>query len=108
MHLERQSRSPCECLYGPSAGCRLRMPDSEDARYAGIFLAAIRACRRYKPKFGGGSKGGLSLPEFRGLYGNDPFYGWLGLDSPLVYGAHKAAGGMTSLYRQIGLGSQLI
>lgn len=84
------------------------MPDSADLRYAGIFMAAIGACRRYKPKFGGGSKGGLAFSEFRDLYGNDPFYGWLGLDSPLVYGAHKAAGGMTSLYRQIGQGCQLI
>src|SRR3990172_7048721 len=31
------------------------------------------------------------------------FYTWFGLDSSLVYSAHKAAGGMTSLYRQIGI-----
>jgi hypothetical protein len=31
---------------------------------------------------------------------------WLGLDNPLMYAAHKAAGGMTSIYRQIGIGCQ--
>lgn len=36
----------------------------------------------------------------------DPFYGWFGLDNPLMYAAHKAAGGMTSVYRQIGIGCE--
>ncbi|HNQ23453.1 MAG TPA: hypothetical protein PKK06_10200 [Phycisphaerae bacterium] len=40
------------------------------------------------------------------MYREDEFYSWFGLDSPLVYAAHKAAGGMTSVYRQIGLGCQ--
>ena len=31
---------------------------------------------------------------------------WFGLDNPLMYAAHKAAGGMTSIYRQIGIGCQ--
>jgi hypothetical protein len=34
------------------------------------------------------------------MYGADPFCSWVGLDSPLMYAAHKAAGGMTSVYRQ--------
>ena len=34
------------------------------------------------------------------------FYSWLGLDSKLMYSAHKAAGGMTSIYRQIGIGCE--
>lgn len=50
--------------------------------------------------------GGLSLKEFQRLYQNDPFYSWLGLDNPLLYVAHKAAGGMTSVYRQIGIGCE--
>ncbi len=40
------------------------------------------------------------------LYGADPVYAWLGLDSPLMYAAHKAAGGMTSIYRQLGIGCE--
>jgi len=62
----------------------------------------------YKPKFGQGREGGLTADEFTTIYGADPFYHWLGLDSPLMYAAHKAAGGMTSVYRQIGIASQWI
>lgn len=47
---------------------------------------------------------GFDLESFKKLYGEDPFYSWLGLDSSLLYAAHKAAGGITSVYRQIGLG----
>ncbi|HEY2546978.1 MAG TPA: hypothetical protein VGI46_13000 [Candidatus Acidoferrum sp.] len=42
------------------------------------------------------------------MYGADPFYSWIGLDSPLMYAAHKAAGGMTSIYRQVGIGGQWV
>jgi hypothetical protein len=48
----------------------------------------------------------LSLHQFQELYNADPFYAWFGLNHPLVYAAHKAAGGITSVYRQIGLGSE--
>ena len=68
------------------------------------MLDSIRVCARYKPKFGQGSAGdGLTLAQFRMLYQGDPFYNWFGLDNPLMYAAHKAAGGMTSVYRQIGI-----
>jgi len=40
------------------------------------------------------------------MYRSDPFYNWVGLDNPLMYAAHKAAGGMTSIYRQIGIGCE--
>lgn len=80
---------------------------SRDERYAEIVLSAIRVCRDYKPKFGAGGAG-LTLEQFRDLYGSDPFYSWMGLDSPLMYSAHKAAGGMTSVYRQIGIGCQYL
>lgn len=64
-------------------------------------------CRRYKPKFGLGNKEeGLDLARFLSLYGADPFYSWIGLNSDLMYAAHKAAGGMTSVYRQIGRGCE--
>jgi hypothetical protein len=55
---------------------------------------------------GRGGKDGLSLQAFQKMYRDDPFYSWLGLDNPLMYAAHKAAGGMTSVYRQIGIGCE--
>ena len=79
----------------------------EDEEYLQIVLNAIRVCARYKPKFGQGSKGdGLALEQFQELYQEDPFYSWFGLDNPMMYAAHKAAGGMTSVYRQIGIGCE--
>ena len=82
------------------------MPEN-DERYMQIVLDPIRVSARYKPKFGQGNKGGgLSLEEFQALYQSDPFYSWFGLDNPLMYAAHKAAGGMTSVYRQIGIGCE--
>jgi hypothetical protein len=83
------------------------MPLSRDEKYLNLILDPIRVCKEYKPKFGGGAKGsGLTYSDFNLLYGNDPFYSWLGLNHPLMYSAHKAAGGMTSLYRQIGIGCE--
>lgn len=80
---------------------------AEDAHYLKTVLDPIRVCAHYKPKFGQGAKGGgLTLAQFQSLYGADPFYGWFGLDNPLMYAAHKAAGGMTSVYRQIGIGCE--
>ena len=78
-----------------------------DEEYLQIVLDAIRVCALYKPKFGQGAKaGGLTLEQFRDLYRGDAFYGWFGLDNPMMYAAHKAAGGMTSVYRQIGIGCE--
>lgn len=48
----------------------------------------------------------MTLGQFRTLYQSDAFYSWFGLDNPLMYAAHKAAGGMTSVYRQIGIGCE--
>lgn len=77
-----------------------------DQKYLKSIIAPIQVCARYKPKFGQGKATGLSLPEFQDLYQGDPFYTWFGLDNPLMYAAHKAAGGMTSVYRQIGIGCE--
>ena len=78
-----------------------------DGAYLQIILDAISVCARYKPKFGQGAKGGgLTVEGFRELYQQDAFYSWFGLDNPLLYAAHKAAGGMTSVYRQIGIGCE--
>lgn len=78
----------------------------EDSKYIEIILRRVRVCKLYKPKFGQGQKSGLNLEEFQDLYSRDPFYAWFGLDTPLMYAAHKAAGGITSVYRQIGLGCE--
>jgi len=80
---------------------------TNESLYLKSFLDPIKVCRRYKPKFGQGNKeGGLDLTGFMSLYSADPFYSWIGLDSDLMYAAHKAAGGMTSVYRQLGKGCE--
>jgi hypothetical protein len=81
------------------------MENSSDIRYLQILLNRLEVCKMYKPKFGQGGDG-LSLNQFQDLYGADPFYSWFGLDNSLVYAAHRAAGGITSVYRQIGIGSE--
>lgn len=83
-------------------------PRRADARYMQIILDCVRVCLGYKPKFGRGRAGGLALSAFQELYGNDPLYSWFGLDNPLMYAAHKAAGGITSIYRQIGIGCERV
>ena len=49
---------------------------------------------------------GFTVQEFKALYRADPFYSWIGLDTDRMYSAHRAAGGMTSVYRQIGIGCE--
>lgn len=82
------------------------MTTSADEKYLKIITDALSVCLQYRPKFGQGKPSGLSLNEFQSLYNADPFYSWFGLGSPLMYAAHKAAGGMTSVYRQIGTGCE--
>ncbi|MCP9487993.1 MAG: hypothetical protein MSC30_19315 [Gaiellaceae bacterium MAG52_C11] len=77
--------------------------DRED-RYLSYLLNAIRASARRPPQLGTGRD--VSLEAFRELYGGDPFYSWLGLDSELLYASHRAAAAMTSLYRKLGDGCQ--
>ena len=48
----------------------------------------------------------MSLEEFHAAYSADLLYSWIGLDSPAIYAAHRAAGGITSIYRQIGMGCE--
>jgi hypothetical protein len=76
----------------------------QDEKYLKLIVDKINICRAYKPKFGQGYT--ISFEEFQSLYGSDIFYSWFGLDHPLMYAAHKAAGGITSLYRQIGIGCE--
>ncbi|MCK4762723.1 MAG: hypothetical protein KAW12_11055 [Candidatus Aminicenantes bacterium] len=82
--------------------------NEKDRLYLDILLESLEVCKNYRPKLGRGGKKGYSLQEFREIYGDDTFYSWMGLDSPLMYAAHKAAGGMTSIYRQIGSGCEKI
>jgi len=77
-----------------------------DEKYLEIFLSPLYVCADYLPAFGTSGSSGLSLADFQALYGGDEFYSWIGLDSPLVYAAHKASGGLTSIYRQIGVGAE--
>lgn len=79
-------------------------PTDRDAKYLEILLNRLRVCRNYKPQFGQGDA--VSLEQFLDLYHSDSFYSWFGLDTPLIYAAHKAAGGITSIYRQIGKGGE--
>lgn len=79
---------------------------SFDDRYLSIILDHIAICKSYKPALGQGKP--VSLEAFQKLYGADPFCAWFGLNDSLVYAAHRAAGGITSVYRQIGLGSEVL
>jgi hypothetical protein len=80
--------------------------EPDDERYLELLLEPIRHCAQYRPRFGQGQAAGLALADFEALYRADVFYVWFGLDNPLMYAAHKAAGGMTSIYRQIGIGCE--
>lgn len=82
------------------------MAQNRDDGYLALLLKPIRACAQYRPKMGRGGKTGMDLEQFQSLYQADAFYSWFGLDNPLMYAAHKAAGGMTSVYRQIGAGCE--
>lgn len=78
----------------------------QEQEYLAYIIDEIRVCSNYRPKLGHGTKEGYSLAQFQQMYKSDPFYNWMGLDNPLMYAAHKAAGGMTSIYRQIGIGCE--
>ena len=77
-----------------------------DKELLSVFLDPIRKSGKYKPAFGLGRKTGISLNEFEEIYSEDLFYNWIGLNTSSVYSAHKAAGGLTSVYRQIGVGAE--
>jgi hypothetical protein len=77
-----------------------------EERYLKLLMDPLEVCAKYKPKFGTVDKDGVTLEAFKTLYGDDPFYHWVGLDDDLMYAAHKAAGGMTSVYRQLGQGCE--
>ena len=103
----RSIQEACDSLSPVLARIDNTHPIMPEIDYLEIFLEPIRKCAYYTPKFGSSvRKQGLVLVDFKNLYGSDPFYSWIGLDSDLMYAAHKAAGGMTSVYRQIGIGCE--
>jgi hypothetical protein len=72
----------------------------------GLVLEPIRICPSYKPKFGQGAKGGASRVTSSILCTEETPSSWFGLDNPMMYAPLWAAGGMTSIYRQIGIGCE--
>jgi hypothetical protein len=82
------------------------MQFARDEAYVQTLLTPLAECTHYRPAFGQAAGDGIDLPQFQSLYGGDPLYHWIGLDSDLMYAAHKAAGGMTSIYRQLGIGCE--
>ncbi len=82
----------------------MRTTSEREERYLRILLDALEVCRGYQPRLGGQEP--VSLERFLQQYAADPFYHWIGLDTTLVYKTHRAGGGITSLYRQLGIGCQ--
>lgn len=78
----------------------------KEMEYLEVLLNPLRATMNYRPKLGQGSQKAVSAEEFQTIYQADAFYRWLGLDLPDVYVAHRVAGGITSLYRQLGIGCE--
>ncbi|MGK5500437.1 hypothetical protein [Streptomyces sp. URMC 125] len=75
-----------------------------DELYCETILGPLRKCADYLPRMGGGEE--VDLAGFTQMYGGDPLYHWVGFDSPLMFAAHRTAGGMTSVYRQLGIGCE--
>lgn len=71
-----------------------------------LILEKLNICNNYQPKFGTGKT--VTLADFKQIYGQDAFYSWFGLDNPMLYAAHRAAGGITSIYRQLGIACEVI
>ena len=45
------------------------MPETNyDDRYFALMAGALRVCAKYKPKFGQGKKGGMTLEQFQTMY----------------------------------------
>ncbi len=78
----------------------------QEKKYFGIIKRSLKVCKTYRPHFG--QTKGVTLEQFTAIYSNDQFYSWLGLGRPEVYEAHRIAGVITSLYRQIGIACQEI
>ena len=81
----------------------------DDSFLLEVFLDPLRLCAEFAPAFGRGKDNRVNtVEEFREIYDADVFYSWVGLSNPLMYAAHKSAGGMTSIYRQLGTGCERV
>lgn len=76
--------------------------DTRDSFYRDLLLTPLEKSTKCRPKMGTDKP--VSLTGFKELYGADPFYHWMGLDNILVYQAARGNSGMTSIYRQLGIG----
>lgn len=56
----------------------------DDKELVESFLGPIRECAEYRPAFEHSDSAGVDLQGFLDLYGGDPFYAWIGLDTPLT------------------------
>jgi len=74
---------------------------NSDEVYREVLLTPLRVCKSYAPVVKGEV---VDANRFIALYDADPFYQWMGLASAELFGAHKVAGGITSFYRQLGIG----
>ena len=77
-----------------------------DSDLVETFLIPVRKCANYRPVFGQSKSDGVGFEQFKRIYGDDPFYSLIGMTVPSVYAAHRAAGGLTSVYRQLGIGAE--
>ncbi|MGH8894159.1 MAG: hypothetical protein ACRDWY_12790 [Actinomycetes bacterium] len=77
---------------------------NDDKGYVDLLLSGIRRIKEFEPQLGKGRS--VSLDEFSEIYGDDPLYHWVGFDSPMMYAAHRTAGAMTSMYRNLGSGCE--
>jgi len=84
------------------------MTIKSDSHYLNILLDPIKVCLDYRPKFGTSDAEGVSYNEFVNLFSSDTLYDALGLANKYVYAAHKASGGLTSFYRQLGIGCERV
>ena len=78
----------------------------DEKQYLEIFLSPVRKCKSYRPKFGLVMEKALlckSSKRFTIQTPSTPGSVWI---QNLMYAAHRAAGGMTSVYRQIGIGCE--
>lgn len=81
--------------------CSMRIKTLGTA-FIGISFSLHWRRAKCQPKMG--TDRPVSLAGFKELYGADPFYHWMGLDNILVYQAARGNSGMTSIYRQLGIG----
>ena len=59
------------------------MPANREKNYLNILLTPLAECAQYKPAFGKAESDGIDLKQFKSIYGKDPLYHWVGLDSEL-------------------------